>query len=84
MHLLRDTAVRWLAGLRVAKARLNVAPESLTAVRLYARHGAVALNEYLMVWEDIRALLDDQALRGRGCSRGLLFSSTRLQAYAEG
>jgi len=84
MHLLRDAAARWLAGLGVAKVRLNVAPENLRSVRLYARHGAVALNEYFMVWEDIRALLGDQALRGRGCSRGLLFSSTRLQAYAEG
>jgi len=26
-------------------------------VRLYARHGAVALNEYFMVWEELGASL---------------------------
>ncbi len=73
MHLLRDAAARWLAGLGVAEVRLNVAPENLTSVRLSAKHGALALNEYFRVWEDIRALLAIRLDAGEAARAGCCF-----------
>jgi ribosomal protein S18 acetylase RimI-like enzyme len=41
------------AGEGTRRVCVNVAPENAPARRLYARHGAIELSEYWMVWPDI-------------------------------
>jgi GNAT superfamily N-acetyltransferase len=43
----------WFAGEGVTRVCVNVAPDNVPARRLYARHGAVTLSEYWMMWPDI-------------------------------
>ena len=45
----------WFAGEGARRVCVNVAPENAAARRLYARHGAVELSAYWMVWPDITA-----------------------------
>ena len=44
----------WFIEQKTFRVCVNVAPDNLPAVNLYARHGATPLNQYFMVWEDIR------------------------------
>jgi GNAT superfamily N-acetyltransferase len=46
----------WFVEQRAFRICVNVAPENLPAVRLYAGHGAVPLNAHWMVWEDARQM----------------------------
>ncbi len=46
--------VDWFIEHEAFRICVNVAPDNLAAVKLYARHGAKPLNQYFMVWEDIR------------------------------
>jgi ribosomal protein S18 acetylase RimI-like enzyme len=49
----------WFVEQRALRVCVNVAPENAIACRFYARHGAVPLNAYWMIWEDLSA--------SRGC-----------------
>jgi len=53
--LLRRLAC-WFAGRGAAKICVNVNVESPGAEPFYARHGAVALRPYWMVWHDVRPM----------------------------
>ena len=44
----------WFIEQTTFRVCVNVAPDNLPAVNLYARHWAKPLNQYFMVWEDIR------------------------------
>ena len=46
--------IQWFVQQGALRVCVNVAPENTVAQRLYARHGAVPLNEHWMVWNDIR------------------------------
>ena len=48
----------WFAEQGAFKVCVNVAPDNIAASRFYRRHGAVELNEYFLVWKDIRAVLE--------------------------
>jgi ribosomal protein S18 acetylase RimI-like enzyme len=48
------TMMAWFGEHGALRVCVNVAPENAVAQRFYARHGAVPLHEYWMVWNDIR------------------------------
>lgn len=43
----------WFVGQGANRVCVNVAPENVRARRFYARHGAVELSKFWMVWPDI-------------------------------
>lgn len=47
----------WFVDAGARRICVNVAPENAPARRLYARHGAVPLSEYWMVWADMGAAM---------------------------
>ena len=51
---LMATMMAWFVEHEALRVCVNVAPHNAVAQRFYARHGAVPLNEYWMVWNDIR------------------------------
>lgn len=51
--LLRILAT-WFVEQKAFKVCVNAAPDNLPAVRFYQKHGAGQLNEYFLVWNDIR------------------------------
>jgi GNAT superfamily N-acetyltransferase len=46
----------WFAEQNANRVCVNVAAGNTAARRLYARHGAQALDEHWMIWEDSRAV----------------------------
>lgn len=55
-ELLRCLA-RWFTEQQARKICVNVEPDNAPARAFYARHGAVVLRDYWMVWNDIRTAL---------------------------
>ena len=47
----------WFVEQNAAKICVNVAPDNPAGVGFYRRHGAVRLNEYFLVWNNIGSLL---------------------------
>jgi len=55
-HLLFRMAA-WFAERQSFRVCVNVAPDNAPAVAFYRKHGAQPLNQFFMVWPDIRILL---------------------------
>jgi GNAT superfamily N-acetyltransferase len=51
---LMASMMAWFVEHGVLRVCVNVASENAVEQRLYARHGAMPLNEYWMVWNDVR------------------------------
>jgi ribosomal protein S18 acetylase RimI-like enzyme len=49
--------VRWFVERNVSRVCVDCAPDNAAALRFYKRHGAEPLNEYFLVWNNIRATL---------------------------
>jgi GNAT superfamily N-acetyltransferase len=73
--LLRLLAV-WFARQKAARICVDVDPANTVARLFYARHGAVELKKFWLVWEDIRVVPGNRSRkisrRGRRTNRGLL------------
>lgn len=54
-HALVSEFARWCVAAGARRVLVNVAPENEAARRLYATHGAEAIDTYWMVWPDIGA-----------------------------
>jgi GNAT superfamily N-acetyltransferase len=46
---------QWFVEQQLFRVCVNVAPDNAPAVSFYRKHGAQPLNEFFMVWPDIRA-----------------------------
>lgn len=51
----------WFVEQEAFRVCVNVAPENIPASRLYARYGAQALQQYWMVWPDLRSVVSQTA-----------------------
>ena len=54
---LLELLARWFAEQKACSICVNVEPGNRTARRFYTRHGAENLNEYWLVWHNIKAAL---------------------------
>jgi GNAT superfamily N-acetyltransferase len=55
-ELLRRLAA-WFVEQKASRICVDVEPTNATARRFYTRHGASALNEHWLVWNDIKTVL---------------------------
>jgi GNAT superfamily N-acetyltransferase len=53
----------WFAEEKASRICVDVEPDNATARAFYARHGAVDLSEYWMVWPDVAAAFAERRLR---------------------
>ena len=58
-RLLRLMA-RWFVANEALRICVDVDPNNAMARAFYARHGAEKLNQHWLVWNDIRAILDER------------------------
>ena len=56
-HKLLQLLASWFVFQQSVKVCVNCAPDNLTALRFYERHGAKPINDQWLVWEDITAVL---------------------------
>lgn len=54
--ILVATMAHWFVGQQAWQVCVDVDPMNVAARKLYAKHGAVRLNERWMVWEDARVM----------------------------
>jgi ribosomal protein S18 acetylase RimI-like enzyme len=54
--MLMERMAEWFVEQGALRVCVNVAPDNVPAVRLYAKHGAKPLNEHWMVWDDVRRM----------------------------
>jgi GNAT superfamily N-acetyltransferase len=50
----------WFVALKTHRVCVNVEPDNAVARQFYARHGAEKLNEYWLIWNDIRQELGER------------------------
>jgi GNAT superfamily N-acetyltransferase len=50
---LMTALMQWFLQQGALRVCVNVAPENIQACRLYARFGAVPLNQHWMIWKDV-------------------------------
>jgi GNAT superfamily N-acetyltransferase len=56
---LLERMAAWFVEQQAFRVCVNVAPDNAPAVAFYRKHGAQPLNEFFMVWQDVRELVPD-------------------------